>query len=395
LPEISSYDPFHPAVMADPYPYYRWLREHAPCYRNTQRDIYVLSRYDDVLWALRNPTAFSSDQGVGYERRPVPMMIAYDPPEHLRLRRIVSSRFTKRQVARWADRIQTIVDRLLDGILEAGRVDLVDSLSGPSPVQVIADMMGIPMERRADFKRWSDSTVEALGGAVDLSAEERERVEFTIFEFAMYFQGVIKERRAKGDANAEDLISLLIQANEDGERLTDPELVSFCVLLLVAGNETTTNLISNTALNLMKHPEQWSKLRANPGMIESFVEESLRFDSPIQGFFRNTKQAIELHGVTIPENAKVMVSYASANRDGDHFPEPDQYRIDRNPDDHLAFGKGNHSCLGAQLARLEARILARSCLERIAGMTLCGEPERTANPLLRGLARLPVEVKAR
>jgi cytochrome P450 len=129
--------------------------------------------------------------------------------------------------------------------------------------------------------------------------------------------------------------------------------------------------------------------------VESLVEESLRYDSPIQGFFRNTKQEIELHGVVIPVNAKVMVSYASANRDGDHFSEPDEYRIDRNPDDHLAFGKGNHSCLGAQLARLEARTLARSCLERLAGMTLSGDPERTANPLLRGIARLPVVVKPR
>ena len=231
---IDSYDPFDPAVLQDPYPYYEFLREQAPAYYSEKRDMYVLSRYDDVRAALANTEDFSSTEGVGYERRPVPMMIAYDPPEHTRLRRIVASRFTPRALAQWQPRIDRIVESLLDPLLSAGPVDFVEKLCSPLPVQVIAEMMDIPLERRADFKRWSDNTVEALGGAVGLTQDERMAVEMTIVEFAMYFAEVIRERTPRA-AEADDLISLLIRPNEDGERLSDAEVVSFCVLLLGGG----------------------------------------------------------------------------------------------------------------------------------------------------------------
>jgi cytochrome P450 len=385
------YDPFDPAVIADPYPYYRALRAEAPCYACEPRGIYVVSRYADVRAALADTDRFSSTQGVGYERRPVPMMIAYDPPEHTRLRRIVAGRFTPRVLASWEPRIDQIASALLDPLVGAGPIDLVETLCAPFPVQVIAEMMDIPIERRADFKHWSDNTVQALGGAVELSAEDRMQVEMTIAQFAMYFAGVIAERRPQA-ADADDLISLLIRPNAEGEALSDMEIVSFCVLLLVAGNETTTNLIGNSAYHLMKQPEQWRKLVADPGLDRSLIEESLRYDAPIQGFFRNTTQPVALAGVTIPADSKVMLLYGSANRDDDKFEQADRYQVERNPSDHLAFGFGPHSCLGAHLARLEMRVLLRHVLAKVKRMALEAEPVRTRNPLLRGMASLRVSI---
>ena len=389
-----EYDPFDPRVLDDPYPYYRHLRQHAPCYHNAARDIWVLSRYQDVRAALNEPDAFSSTQGVGYERRPVPMMIAYDPPEHTRLRRIVAGRFTPRALAAWEPRIEEVVRELFDQLLSAGPIDLVEHLSGPFPVRVIAEMMDIPFERRADFKRWSDNTVEALGGAVDLPPEERAKVEMTIFEFATYFAGVVAERRPHA-AEKNDLISLLIRPSDEGESLSDMEIISFCVLLLVAGNETTTNLISNTAWHVLQTPGTWKRLLREPSLDKSLIEESLRYDAPIQGFFRNTKRPLEVAGGSIPADAKVMLLYGSANRDERKFDDPDAFRIDRNPLEHIAFGFGPHTCLGAHLARLEARALLRHVMKTMRSMTLEAAPTRTQNPLLRGMASLRVSLQAR
>ena len=389
---VPAYDPFDPAVIADPYPYYQALRRDAPVYACEPRGIWVVSRYHDVRNALADTDRFSSTQGVGYERRPVPMMIAYDPPEHTRLRRIVAGRFTPRALASWEPRIDQIASALLEPLIGAGPVDLVETLCAPFPVQVIAEMMGIPAERRKDFRRWSDNTVQALGGAVELTPAERQKVEMTIGEFAMYFAGVIGERRPHA-ADSDDLISLLIRPNAEGEALQDFEIVSFCVLLLVAGNETTTNLIGNSAYHLMQQPEQWKKLVADPSLDRSLIEESLRYDAPIQGFFRNTTQPIELAGVTIPQDSKVMLLYGSANRDEGKFPDADRYLVDRQlAADHLAFGFGPHSCLGAHLARLEVRVLLRHALAKVKRMTLEAEPVRTQNPLLRGMASLRVSV---
>jgi len=392
-PALDAYDPFDRAVMADPYPYYRHLRAHAPCYHNAARGMYVLSRYQDVRAALADTDAFSSTQGVGYERRPVPMMIAYDPPEHTRLRRLVASRFTPRALAAWEPRIEAVVAELFDPLLGVGPVDLVERLAGPFPVQVIAAMMDIPFERRADFKRWSDHTVEALGGAVDLSAEERTAIELSIMEFAMYFAGVVAERRPDA-AQRNDLISLLIRPNDEGEVLSDAEIISFCVLLLVAGNETTTNLISNTAFHLLQNPDQWRRLVADPSLDRSLIEESLRYDAPIQGFFRNTLRPVQIGDATIPADSKVMLLYGSANRDAAKFEDPDTFRIERNPLEHIAFGFGPHTCLGAYLARIEARALLKRALGKLRKMTLEAEPTRTHNPLLRGLQTLRVTLHA-
>jgi cytochrome P450 len=392
--DVSSYDPFDPQTVAEPFAAYRWLLEHAPCHYSAERDIYVLSRYDDVKAALSDTIRYSSTQGVGYERRPAPMMIAMDPPDHTRLRRIVASRFTPRSLARWNERIEAIAERLIASVLEQGSTDIVGSVAMPFPVQVIAEMMGVPFERAADFKRWSDATVLALSGAVDLTVEERASVEATIMEFAGYFVGVIQERGGAA-ADSDDLISLLLRPSDDGERLDEMEVVSFCVLLLVAGNETTTHLIGNTIRQLCDNPADWRALRDEPGRVPAALEESLRHQAPIQGFFRNMLAPLDVAGHTIPQDSKVLLLYGAANRDPRKFGEPDAYRIARNPTEHIAFGFGPHTCLGVHLARLETRALFTQLVRKLDGIELVGEPVRTTNPLLRGYERLPVRVRAR
>jgi beta-dihydromenaquinone-9 omega-hydroxylase len=390
---ISAYDPFDPAVLADPYPYYAFLREEAPCYYVKRRNIYVLSRYEDVRAALSDTENFSSTQGVGYERRPAPMMIAYDPPQHTRLRQLVANRFTPRALAQWQPRIETIVQSLLEPLLGADEIDLVAQLSAPFPVQVIAEMMNIPIERRADFKRWSDSTVLLLSGAVNLSFAQRAAVESTLVEFATYFDGVINQR-APHASEHDDLVSLLLRPSDDGARLDYAEVLSFCVLLLVAGNETSTNLIGNFFRHAALVPSDWSRLAAEPNLVRGAIEESLRHEAPIQGFFRNTTRSIEVAGVRIPSHSKVLLSYAAANRDPRQYPAADEFRLGRNPTDHIAFGFGPHTCLGAHLARLEMRSLLTHALGRIARVELAGEPTRAKNALLRGYEHLPVRLHA-
>lgn len=382
---LDAYDPFASDVIADPFPHYAWMREHAPVFHNATHELWALTRYDDVRAALRNHDVFSSTEGVGSERRPVPMMISYDPPDHTRLRRMVQRDFTPKAITTvWEPVVERLVDELVDDLIERGTADLSETVSYPLPVALIADILGVPRDRRPDFKRWSDNTIDALGGGLD--PEASYAAELGIIEFAQYCLAQIQDRRAHpGD----DLISLLLEPRS-GEVLSDDELVSFVVLLLVAGNETTTNLIGNMVLTFMRHPDQWTRLKTRPDLVPAAIEEVLRYESPIQGFFRNTLVDHELHGVTIPAGAKVMMLYGAANRDERHFVDPDEFRVDRARQDHLAFGAGIHLCLGAPLARLEGTYLLRRLLERVDHFEPAGPVVRTRNPLLRGVRHLPV-----
>jgi cytochrome P450 len=383
-----QYDPFEPATIADPFGAYRRLRDEAPAYR-TDRGFWVISRYDDVVRALRDHERFSSSAGVGSEWRPVPMMISVDPPDHTRLRRLVQREFTPRAIASWDERVTRIVDETLDAFIERGGGDLAVEVAYPIPIGVIADMLDVPAEHRADFKRWSDDTIDALGGGLDPATSTR--VELSIIEFAQYFAEVIARRRL---APGRDLLSLLVDP-ANGETLADGDLISFAILLLVAGNETTTNLIGNLVHALATNPDQWTRLQRDRTLVPAAVEEALRFDAPIQGFFRNTVVDVELHGETIPADEKVMVLFGSANRDERKYPEPDRFIVDRNPMDHLAFGAGIHLCLGAPLARLEGTRFLERMLDRVERVEPAGVPERTENPLLRGVRHLPVTLVPR
>lgn len=384
---ITEYNPFAPEVKENPYPYYAWLRREHPVYRNERLGFWVLSRYEDIEAAARQPKVFSSAQGIGPDWQPGLTMITKDPPEHTRLRKLVSKAFTPRMVDTLTPRIQAIVDKLLDAVIDKGRFDLVQDLAYPLPVIVIAEMLGVDPERRDDFKRWSDDVVHIVASGQN---EARLAQYMQSWEaFKNYFVELIETRR---QAPKDDLVSALVMAQEERDALTMSEILNACLLLLVAGNETTTNLIGNGALALFTHIEEGQKLRQHPELIHSMIEEVLRYDSPIQGVFRNTVSDVDIHGVTIPADSKVLLAWGSANRDGVVFPDPDRFDIERQIERHLAFGIGIHFCLGAPLARLEARIATETVLRRTQAIypDRDGTVERVNNPLFRGLKQFPV-----
>lgn len=384
---LTSYNPFLPEVKENPYPAYEWLRREHPVYYNEALDIWVLSRYADIEAAARRPEIFSSAQGIGPDRQIGVSMITKDPPEHTRLRKLVSKAFTPRMVSQLEPRVRSITDELLDAVIGKGAFDLVQDLAYPLPVIVIAEMLGVDPERRDDFKRWSDDVIHIVASGQN---EERMAQYMESWEaFKAYFVEMIEARRR---APREDLVSALAQAQEESDALTLSELLNACLLLLVAGNETTTNLIGNGALALFTHAQEGSKVREQPQFIPGMIEEVLRYDSPIQGTFRTTTEAVEVAGVTIPDDSKVLLLWGSANRDAGVFPDPDRFDIERPIERHLAFGIGIHFCLGAPLARLEARIVTETILRRMRFVEPDpnGRIERVDNPFFRGLKHYPL-----
>ena len=393
MPESHVFDPYSPETLADPYPAYARLREHHPCFHIEAGDYWVLSRYDDVAAALRDHARFSSAQGTGRARATNPNLIDCDPPDHTRLRRLVSRVFVPKAISARRAQIEAIVAGQLDHILQLGSCDLVDDFAAPLPITVIAEMMGVSPQYHADFKRWSDLAMEALAG--ELSAERAAEVEAGRVEMVQFFKDVVAERRVNPSADTEDdLIATLLSASDD-ERLSPSEVMAFCVLLLVAGNETTTNLIASTTLAVQSHLDQWQLVLDDRELVPSFVEETLRHDSPVQAFFRTTRCPVDIAGRTIPADAKVMLLFGSANRDGSHFEAPDEFRSTRNPVDHLAFGAGIHICLGAALARLEAGVVAHAFAARVRSVRLQADVVRSTNPLLRGIRHMAVSLRAR
>ena len=413
---MNFYNPMSPEAIAAPYPFYRRLLDEAPVYHVEELDLWVLTRYDDVQAALRDPAVFSSISGMGMlmgggppgrmrdfmrsrqkgfaglsfdELAGMRMLIASDPPDHTRLRRLVNKGFTPKAIGQLEGRIRQIAIHLVDEMIAAGtrgEADFVAQFAYPLPVIVIAEMLGIPVERRDDFKRWSDSVVGALSGSFD-----GERAQAQSIEMFMYFSQMLEERRAYPQ---DDLISMLTRSSEGGDSLNPAEIALFCVLLLIAGNETTTNLLSNGAQVMFERPELCQRLRADPALIPAAVEETLRYDAPVQALFRGTTRPVTIGGVTIPADAAVQVVFGAANRDPRHYPDPDTFSLERNPTDHLAFGWGIHLCLGAPLARLEARVATEVLLERTRRILPRGAPKRLDSFLLRGLEQMPVEIDA-
>ena len=394
----ESYDPWSPDVLADPYPHYAWLRNNAPAYHVAEHDIWVISRYADVIASVRDTAVFSSNQGNSYERRPVPMLVGLDPPEHTRVRRLVAKHWTPRAISALAPRVERLVAELLDAALAKDEIDFVVDVFEPLPVTLIAEIMGIPTEDWARFRKWSDATVAQMAGP------PTEANELLIVEFAMYFLELVAARQSEfdtGDTNIDDpndMVGILFGRTPDGDRLTPEEIVAMCVLLVVAGNETTTNLMSNMALEVLLHrPEIWEACIADPELVPAFVEEGLRFTSPVQGLFRNTLSEIEIGGATIPADSKVLICYGAANRDTDKWPDADEFRVDRYPNplvdtDHVAFASGIHHCLGAHLARLEAITMFDAMARRGLRFEQVAEVEWGANPSIRGIRELRARV---
>lgn len=385
------YDPYSHELHDDPYPVYRTLRDEHPLYYCEARGVWVLSRFDDVWDAVHDPATFCSGQGVfpGMgEYKPdqmLPVMIMMDPPRHTQLRSLVNRAFTRRRIADREEAIRGIARDLVEALADAGGGDLVEDLAKPLPTIVIADLLGVPREDRKAFRHWSDQLVQdnpddpaaatrAMEGGASLIA---------------YFADLIAERRR---SPRDDLLTALITAEIDEKGLSEDELFGMCVLLLVAGNETTTNLVSNSAVLFAQHPEQWRAIAADVSLLPGAIEECLRFDSPVQALARTLTRTVEIHGQTMEEGEKVLLVYGSANRDEREFSEPDDFDIERTVDRQLAFGHGIHFCLGAPLARLEAQIAYSELLRRSPEWTVTGDPERMHSGPIRGLSRLPVSL---
>ncbi|HZP31024.1 MAG TPA: cytochrome P450 [Acidimicrobiia bacterium] len=349
---MIEYDPYSIDVKRDPYPSYRALRDDAPAYHNAALDFWALSRFDDVIDALHDPATYCSGQGIVLEamtRSPYPMIIALDPPRHTDLRKLVSRAFGTKPTNAFEPQVRARARELLAQFSGSGTVDLVPSFSAALPLAVIGDIVGVPADERAWFRHQGEILMsqqpdrpETLSAARAASGELLGR-----------FTDLIAERRS---APTGDLVSGLIAAEEDGERLTADEIVGFCYLLILAGHETTMNLISNGVITLQRHPAERALVEADPTRITNMVEEVLRYESPVHSQARTTTRDVELHGEVIPEGKKVLLLFASAGRDERAFPDPDRFDVTRTIERHLSFGHGIHHCLGAALARLEARV---------------------------------------
>jgi cytochrome P450 len=347
----------------------------------------VLSRYADIAAALRNHSDFSSAEGVLDRRFSVRTMLTTDPPDHTLLRSLVGQAFTPRVVAKMEARVREIAAGLLDEAMAASDFDLVRDFAAPLPLITIADMLGVEPERRADLDRWSGALIGARSGHDGEGRHGQD--EWTLLDFFTYFGETIEARRRE---RRDDLISALVAAQEDRAVLSTEDIFLFCILLLVAGNETTTNLIANAALALTEHPEQMALVRADPALIPDMIEEVLRYDAPVPGLFRTATGAVEVAGTTIPAGARVLLLFASANRDEKEYPDAGRFDITRPPKSHLAFGSGVHFCLGAPLARLEARVAWEQLLRRTRDLR--PHPDRPAVRVesfhIRGLRSFPV-----
>jgi len=377
-------------MLANPYPTYQKLRETDPVHRMRLVDGWVLTRYDDVQAMLLDHQRFSN-WGAGAGDRQYTRdrsMLDLDPPDHTRLRSLVSKAFTPRSVAALEPRIEEIVEGLLDGVDGEGRFDLIDSFAFPLPVIVIAEMLGVPAQDLEQFKEWSNDIVISLEPI--LSREQREQFRRSEQELYEYFEGIIALRRENPE---DDLVSALLAAEEEGDRLSHGELLATLLLLLVAGNETTRNLIGNGMLALLQNPEEMSRLKEQPELIDPAIDELLRYDSPVQLDGRTLLEDVEMGGKRMRAGQQVVGVVGAANRDPAAFSNPDRLDIRRQEKSHISFGRGIHYCLGASLAKLEGRIAITALLRRFSSIRLAVEPQQRKQVVLRGVEDLLVEVE--
>jgi cytochrome P450 len=361
----------------EPFPWYRETREGRAVFHDPRSGLWMCFRYDDVEHVLTDHEHYSSRFGDL-------SLLNTDPPRHRQLRGLVSQAFTPRAVEALRPRVSAIVDELLDAVSGQGAMDLVNDFAVPLPVTVIAELLGIPTSEREQFKRWSDAVVTG-------SASEQERFASRL-EMAAFFDGLMEERRREP---RDDLVSALLAARIDGEALSHQDVRSFCVLLLVAGNETTTNLIANAVLSFDDHPEAWAELRGDPGLVPQAVEEVLRHRSPIQCMFRLARPGAEIGGKAIEPGQRALAWIGAANRDPDVFGDPERFDIHRTPNRHVAFGHGIHFCLGAPLARLEAAVALEAFVRRLPDLSVVPgvELEPVASDIVYGVQHLPVRFR--
>jgi cytochrome P450 len=389
------FNPMDPEFLADPYPMYHRLRAEDPVHHSPM-GFWVLTRYDDVAAALRDPRLAKEPLAAFVAARfgyPGPAtglsMLDRDPPDHTRLRGLVSKAFTPRVVEGLRPRIQQIVNGLLERVSGKHSMDLIEEFAYPIPVNVICEMLGVPVEDHERFKDWSLDLARGLDLIwVGPDSEIGRRSIAARQGLADYFRGLIAARRSTPRG---DLLSALIAAEEAGDKLTESELLATCILLLVAGHETTVNLIGNGTLALLRHPDQLRRLRDDPGLIGTAVDELLRFDGPVQRTARIPSEDVVIRGTKIPQGELVMPFIGAADRDPAQFPDPDRLDIGRTDNRHIAFGLGIHFCLGAPLARVEGQIALSALVQRLPELALTSEtPEFRQSLTLRGLRTLPV-----
>ena len=394
-----AYNPLSDRMAQDPYPVYAALRARDPVHRSRLINAWMFSRHADVDAILRDHRHFGNDPREGTlsprQRAMLPpadefTMLFLDPPDHTRLRALVNKAFTPKTVNALEPHIRSILAMLLDDIEDPGAFDLMQAVAQPLPVIVIAEMLGVPPEDRPQFKVWSAQRARLLEPTI--GRREREAGAAASKAFDAYFRSIVEARRAEP---RDDILSALVQAEDEGERLTERETLNMLRLLLIAGNETTANLIGNGTLALLRNPEQLRRLRDDPSLIPSAVEELIRFDSPVQTDFRRALTDCEVNGFPVRKRDNIVVLLGAANRDPEMFENPDRLDVGRDQRSHLSFGRGIHHCLGAPLARLEGRIVLEMLLERFPEIGLLTDRPRFHRTIvLRGLESLPLRCVA-
>jgi cytochrome P450 len=374
----------------DPYPAYRELRATSPVHWNDVTNFWALLKYEDIRYVSTNPALFSSTKGVTIPdpemANPVQegSLIFTDPPRHRQLRKLINSGFTRRQVSILEPKVREIVRGILDRIEPGSTHEFAEEIAAPLPTRIIAELLGAPPDDWEQFRTWSDATTGTADPEIELD------VFVALGQCYEYFQQLIAARRAEA---RDDMLSILVHAEIDGDRLTDDDLLKFAFLLLVAGNETTRNLIALGTLALIAHPDQCRLLVEDRSLIPGAVEEMLRWNSPVVHMARTATTDVEIRGQRIAEGDTVVMLYGSANRDEDIFgPDSEAFKITRHPNPHIAFGCGEHSCVGSQLARLEASVMFDELLGRFPKLELVGEVDRMRATMVPGVKRMPVRL---
>jgi cytochrome P450 len=397
--DAVSYSPYDYGVHEDPYPTYARLRDEAPLYHNDELGFWALSRHADVVEGFRDHVTFSSSHGVtldpaasGPNAHRTMSFLAMDPPMHGRMRALVSRGFTPRRVAGLEPRIRELARGYLDVAVEASSCDLIGDVAGRLPMDVISELMGVPPPDRDEVRRLADLLVHREEGVNDVPPAGMEAA----LTLVGYYGGMLAERRRRP---TDDLTTALVEVEVDGDRLSDDEIIGFLFLMVVAGNETTTKLLGNACYWAWRHPEQQARALAAPGTVPAWVEETLRYDTSTQMLARTTTRDVELHGRDVPASERIVLLIGSANRDPRVFEEPDRYDLER-PGDQLqqsvSFGFGRHFCLGASLARLEARVALEELVARVRSYELHPEGIARVHSInVRGFATLPATLVPR
>lgn len=391
-----TYSPYAYEIHDDPYPVYARLRAESPVYRNDEFDFWALSRHEDLLSAFRNVDTFSNAYGVslepaafGPDAHKMMSFLALDPPRHTRMRSLVGKGFAPSRVAQLEDRIRQITLEYLEPALDRGEFDFIADFAGKLPMDVISELVGVPKVDRAEVRRLADLVVHREEGLFDVPQTGME----SALALVSYYQGMVDDRRRSRQS---DLTSDLLDVEIEGQKLTDEEIIAFLFLMVVAGNETTTKLLGNAWYWGWRHPDQGTKPFGDPARVGDWIEETLRFDTSSQMVLRVARAPLELHGTVIPEGGRVLLLIGSGNRDESVFPEADRYDLDRDTSKLISFGNGRHFCMGAPLARLEARIALGELVDRVGSYDV--DPsgiERVHSINVRGLAALPTTVRVR